>query len=99
MHLETIRARAETAGRVPGCRARGPLASCLRPAATAFGNATVNPAINPVLEEMLRTGRVTDAAGAYRPLVGPMSPAGGELIREVFQSVKPDISVETGFAY
>src|SRR5216684_3965481 len=28
-----------------------------------------------------------------------MSAAGGELIREVFQSIKPDVSVETGFAY
>jgi cephalosporin hydroxylase len=32
-------------------------------------------------------------------LIGPISAAGGELIREVFQSVKPDVSVETGFAY
>jgi predicted O-methyltransferase YrrM len=38
-------------------------------------------------------------AGAYRKLIGPMSAAGGELIREIFQSVKPDVSVETGFAY
>ena len=55
--------------------------------------------MNPVLAEMLRTGRVTDTAGADRPLVGPMSAAGGELIREVFERVIPDISVETGFAY
>ena len=55
--------------------------------------------MNPVLEEMLRSGQVTDAAGAHRKLIGPMSRAGGELIREVFESVKPDVSVETGFAY
>jgi hypothetical protein len=54
--------------------------------------------MNPVLEEMLRSGQVTDAAGASRPLIGPMSRAGGELIREIFESVKPDVSVETGFA-
>src|SRR5690348_14678078 len=55
--------------------------------------------MNPILEEMLRSGRATDAAGASRELIGPMSRAGGELIREVFEAVKPDVSVETGFAF
>jgi len=56
-------------------------------------------AINPVLEEILRTDRTKDANGVPRPLIGPMSAAEGELIMAVFETVKPDVSVETGFAY
>ena len=55
--------------------------------------------MNPILEEMLRSGLVTDAGGSSRPLIGPMSGAGGELIQETFALVKPDVSVETGFAF
>jgi predicted O-methyltransferase YrrM len=55
--------------------------------------------ISPVLEEIIRTDRVRDHEGAQRPLIGPMSPEEGELIMQVFEAVKPDTSVETGFAY
>ena len=43
--------------------------------------------MNPVLEEILRTDRTTDADGVPRPLIGPMSAAEGELIMRVFDSV------------
>ncbi len=55
--------------------------------------------MNPVLEEILRTDRVRDHNEVQRPVIGPMSPEEGGLIMRVFEAVKPDTSVETGFAY
>jgi predicted O-methyltransferase YrrM len=55
--------------------------------------------ISPVLAEIIRTDRVRDRAGIELPLIGPMSPEEGGLIMRVFEAVKPDTSVETGFAY
>lgn len=55
--------------------------------------------ISPVLGEIMRTDRVRDRNGTERPLIGPMSPEEGELIMRVFETVRPDTSVETGFAY
>jgi predicted O-methyltransferase YrrM len=55
--------------------------------------------MNPVLSEILRSGQVTDADGVCRPLSDAIRQAGGQLIMQVFESVKPDASLETGFAY
>src|SRR5260370_33163993 len=56
-------------------------------------------AVNPVLEEILHSNQVRDAHGVCRPLRAQMSEAEGELIIAVFEEVKPDTSLEIGFAY
>lgn len=55
--------------------------------------------MNPVLEEILRTDCVKDYKEVPRPLFGSMGEAKGHLIMQVFEAVKPDTSVETGFAF
>jgi predicted O-methyltransferase YrrM len=55
--------------------------------------------MNTILAEILRSNRVTDAQGRSRPLTVNMNQAEGELIVRVFEAVKPDISLEIGFAY
>jgi predicted O-methyltransferase YrrM len=55
--------------------------------------------VSPVLTEILRSNQVEDAQGIARPLFANMNEAEGELIVRVFDSVKPDVSLEIGFAY
>jgi len=55
--------------------------------------------MTPVLEEILATNQVRDADGNRLPLRAAMSEAEGRLIAEVFDTVKPDTSLEIGFAY
>jgi predicted O-methyltransferase YrrM len=55
--------------------------------------------MNPVLAEILRSHQVQDSTGARRPLRFHMNAAEGELIDRVIRSVKPDTSLEIGFAY
>src|SRR5579862_4074608 len=56
-------------------------------------------AMNPVLAEILRSHQVQDSTGARRPLRFHMNAAEGEVIDRVIRSVKPDTSLEIGFAY
>src|SRR5665213_1240447 len=58
-----------------------------------------NAQMNPILENILRSGRVTDERGADFPLLANMSEAEGGLIDQVIRLVKPDTSLEVGFAY
>jgi predicted O-methyltransferase YrrM len=55
--------------------------------------------MNAILSEILRSNQVLDAAGKPRPLTVNMNQAEGELIMRVFEAVKPDLSLEVGFAY
>jgi predicted O-methyltransferase YrrM len=55
--------------------------------------------MNPVLAEILRTDRVKDENGVGLPLRSHMNEAEGELIARVFEAVKPETSLEIGFAY
>src|SRR5207245_5819060 len=63
------------------------------------GMAVGDRAVNPVLEEILQSNQVRDEHGVRRPLQAQMSEAEGELIITVFEEVKPDTSLEIGFAY
>lgn len=63
------------------------------------GVAVGDRAVNPVLEEILQSNQVRDEQGVCRPLHAQMSEAEGELIIAVFEEVKPDTSLEIGFAY
>jgi predicted O-methyltransferase YrrM len=82
------------ASRFPPCRGQMRLASSVF---CGCGDSVC--VMNPVLAEILQTRRVIDAAGQSRPLSDAMSPEEGELIIRIFEQVKPDISLETGFAY
>jgi predicted O-methyltransferase YrrM len=55
--------------------------------------------MNPILQNILRSGRVTDERGADFPLLANMSEAEGGLIDQVIRLVKPHTSLEVGFAY
>lgn len=55
--------------------------------------------MNAILSEILRSNQVIDAHGQPRPLTVNMDQAEGELIMRVFEAVKPDFSLEIGFAY
>ena len=55
--------------------------------------------LSPVLAEILTTNQVRDAAGNRLPLRAAMSEGEGRLIAEMFGRIKPDVSVEIGFAY
>jgi predicted O-methyltransferase YrrM len=55
--------------------------------------------MNSILSEILRSNQVIDAEGKPRPLTVNMNQAEGELIVRVFEAVKPDLSLEVGFAY
>lgn len=55
--------------------------------------------MNTILSEILRSNQVVDARGELRPLTVNMDQAEGELIVRVFEAVKPDLSLEIGFAY
>jgi len=54
--------------------------------------------MNAVLEKILQTNQVDDG-DAQLPLHSEMSPEEGALIDKVFRTVKPDTSIEIGFAY
>jgi len=54
--------------------------------------------LNPVLEEILRTQRALDETGAHRIVREAMSEDEGRLIVSMFEMVKPDTSLEVGFA-
>jgi predicted O-methyltransferase YrrM len=54
--------------------------------------------MNQVLDEILRTHRVTDGVEVF-PLRYAMTPPEGRVITAVFTTIKPDVSVEVGFAY
>jgi predicted O-methyltransferase YrrM len=54
--------------------------------------------MNSVLEKMLQTNLVDDG-NAQIPLHSHMSREEGELIDQVFRTVKPTVSIEIGFAY
>jgi len=54
--------------------------------------------MNNVLKEILASGQVTDGRSAF-PLESHMSESEGALLSEVVQLVKPDTSIEVGFAY
>jgi predicted O-methyltransferase YrrM len=56
-------------------------------------------AMNPVLKNILDSREMRDEHGVQHPLRFAMSEAEGELIIEVFESTKPDVSLEIGFAY
>jgi predicted O-methyltransferase YrrM len=53
--------------------------------------------LNPVLEEIVRTGQAIDETGAYRDVREAMSAAEGQLIVDMFDRVKPGTSLEVGF--
>jgi predicted O-methyltransferase YrrM len=54
--------------------------------------------MNLVLEEILRTREVTDGVEVL-PLHSGMEVAEGDVVKRVFSTAKPDISLEIGFAY
>ena len=55
--------------------------------------------MNRVLEEILQSKQVRDEQGARLPLCANMSEEEGHLISTVFESLKPETSIEIGFAY
>jgi predicted O-methyltransferase YrrM len=56
--------------------------------------------MNDVLKEILRSNRVTDASfDMPLPSVTSMNEEEGEVIFKAFSIVKPDVSLEVGFAY
>jgi predicted O-methyltransferase YrrM len=54
--------------------------------------------MNDVLKGILQSNRVTDGTESL-PLHSAMSEEEGEVISKVFTAVKPDVSLEVGFAY
>jgi predicted O-methyltransferase YrrM len=67
-------------------------------ARTRAGKGNGSYPMNPVLAEIFRTKRTLDETGAYRTVREAMSEAEGELIVRMFEMVKPDTSLEVGFA-
>lgn len=55
--------------------------------------------MNSVLSEILQSNQVIDSHGQPRPLTVNMNRAEGDLIMRAFEAVKPDVSLEVGFAY
>jgi predicted O-methyltransferase YrrM len=81
---------------------RAPLARVHQPLSGPIGRDVVADgahAVNPVLRDIFESREVRDEHGVRRPLRFEMSEAEGDLIVEVFESTKPDVSLEIGFAY
>jgi predicted O-methyltransferase YrrM len=55
--------------------------------------------MNPVLEEIVRTGEVSLPSGERVPVTSQIDPKCGSLLQESILAVRPKIAVEVGLAY